>query len=121
AQPARSPWGEGAALHTGEGTPTVEWCGLPMAAEPAKIDTPTAGDKIRYQIDRFLSWSPSARFIGLFGLSFLLISMNAVVVHFLMPVEGKKASVDAVQELIAAEGDSLEPELKEALQRAIEN
>jgi ion channel POLLUX/CASTOR len=40
-------------------------------------DAPTTGDKIRYQIDRFMSWSPMARFIGLFGLSFILIMICA--------------------------------------------
>ena len=41
-----------------------------MAEETA--DLPSTGDKIRYQIDRFLSWSPLARFIGLFCISFIL-------------------------------------------------
>lgn len=57
-----------------------------MADTSQKIDTPSTGDKIRYQVDRFLSWSPAARFLGLFALSFLLISLNAVIVKFLMPV-----------------------------------
>lgn len=47
-------------------------------------DVPSLGDKVRYQVDRFLSWSPFARFVGLFGLSFLLVVLNATfakVVH----------------------------------------
>lgn len=91
----------------------------PMADSAQNIDTPSTGDKVRYQVDRFLSWSPMARFLGLFALSFLLISLNAVVVHFLMPVETESASVDAVKELLASEGATLEPELKEALEKSL--
>lgn len=56
-------------------------------------DIPTFGDKVRYQVDRFLSWSPIARFVGLFGLSLILVTMNAIFVRFAMPPpeEGKEA------------------------------
>lgn len=56
-------------------------------------DVPTFGDKVRYQVDRFLSWSPLARFVGLFGLSFILVMTNAVLVRLAMPPaeEGKPA------------------------------
>ncbi len=53
-------------------------------------DVPSFGDKVRYQVDRFLSWSPMARFMGLFVLSFLLVSMNAVFVRLAMPQEEGK-------------------------------
>src|SRR5687767_8204156 len=52
---------------------------------PAPTDMPSTGDKIRYQIDRFMSWSPMARFIGLFGLSFILISFCAGLAIAVMP------------------------------------
>jgi ion channel POLLUX/CASTOR len=39
----------------------------------SETDVPTIGNKIRYQVDRFLSWSPLSRFLGLFILSFILI------------------------------------------------
>ncbi len=42
-------------------------------------DAPTTGDKVRYQVDRFMSWSPMARFIGLFGVSFILVVVCAVL------------------------------------------
>lgn len=48
-------------------------------------DTPSLGDKVRYQVDRFLSWSPFARFVGLFGLSFLLVLICAVLAKVVMP------------------------------------
>jgi len=56
-------------------------------------DVPSFGDKVRYQVDRFLSWSPIARFVGLFGLSFLLVSLNAVFARIAMPApaEGEEA------------------------------
>jgi ion channel POLLUX/CASTOR len=50
-------------------------------------DVPSLSDKIRYQVDRFLSWSPMARFVGLFGLSFMLITMNAIFARLAMPPE----------------------------------
>ncbi|HEY0881528.1 MAG TPA: hypothetical protein VGD87_08355, partial [Archangium sp.] len=53
-------------------------------------DVPSFGDKVRYQVDRFLSWSPIARFVGLFGLSFLLVSMNATLVRLAWPQEEGK-------------------------------
>ena len=53
-------------------------------------DAPTMGDKIRYQIDRFLSWSPLARFLGLFGISFILISIAATVSMFVLPQDPEK-------------------------------
>src|SRR5690242_4908193 len=60
-------------------------------ADPQKpVEQPSVGDQIRYQVDRFLSWSPFARFVGLFGLSALLIAINAVAVRLLMPPEGDK-------------------------------
>ncbi|MBK7857615.1 MAG: NAD-binding protein [Archangiaceae bacterium] len=90
-----------------------------MADNAPKIDTPSTGDKVRYQVDRFLSWSPMARFVGLFGLSFLLITLNAVVVHYLMPVDTESASIDAVKELLATEGATMEPELKDALAQSL--
>jgi hypothetical protein len=90
-----------------------------MADHASKLDAPSTGDKIRYQVDRFLSWSPFARFVGLFGLSFLLISLNAVVVKLLMPVDTESASVEAVKALLESEGATLEPEVKEALERSL--
>ncbi len=48
-------------------------------------DTPSFGDKVRYQVDRFLSWSPIARFVGLFGLSFILVFTCAVFAKLVMP------------------------------------
>lgn len=48
-------------------------------------DVPSFGDKLRYQIDRFLSWSPLARFVGLFALSLILVSVNALLVRLAMP------------------------------------
>src|SRR5687767_12751667 len=60
-----------------------------MATE--KSDAPTTGDKIRYQVDRFLSWSPLARFIGLFGISFILISIGASVSMFVLPEDPEKS------------------------------
>lgn len=48
-------------------------------------DVPSLGDKVRYQVDRFLSWSPMARFLGLFGLSFLLVVLSAVLATLVMP------------------------------------
>jgi len=48
-------------------------------------DAPSFGDKVRYQIDRFLSWSPIARFVGLFGLSFILVFTCAVFAKLVMP------------------------------------
>jgi len=53
-------------------------------------DAPTTGDKLRYQVDRFLSWSPLARFLGLFGISFLLISIAATLSMFVMPDDPEK-------------------------------
>src|SRR4051794_36286168 len=90
-----------------------------MADNAPKIDAPSTGDKIRYQVDRFLSWSPAARFVGLFGLSFLLISLNAVVVKFLMPVDSESASIDAVKDLLESDGATLDPEVKEALEKSL--
>lgn len=48
-------------------------------------DVPSFGDKVRYQVDRFLSWSPFARFVGLFGLSFILVFICAVLAKVVMP------------------------------------
>ena len=48
-------------------------------------DAPSFGDKVRYQVDRFLSWSPVARFVGLFGLSFLLVLTCAALAKVVMP------------------------------------
>ncbi|MEW5737615.1 MAG: TrkA C-terminal domain-containing protein [Myxococcota bacterium] len=48
-------------------------------------DKPSFGDKVRYQVDRFLSWSPMARFVGLFGLSFLLVTFCAGLAVLVMP------------------------------------
>lgn len=48
-------------------------------------DTPSFGDKVRYQVDRFLSWSPMARFVGLFGVSFILVLGCAVLAKLVMP------------------------------------
>ena len=47
----------------------------------AVTGTPTAGDKVRYQLDRFLSWSPAARFVGLFVLIDERGQVGAVVAH----------------------------------------
>ena len=48
-------------------------------------DVPSFGDKVRYQVDRFLSWSPLSRFVGLFGLSFILVLFNATLARAVMP------------------------------------
>ncbi|MFL5321482.1 MAG: TrkA-related ion transporter, partial [Myxococcaceae bacterium] len=42
-------------------------------------------DKVRYQVDRFMSWSPIARFVGLFAISFLLVFVCAVAAKLAMP------------------------------------
>lgn len=47
----------------------------------------TLGDKVRYQVDRFMSWSPMARFLGLFIISFILILIAATLAVIVMPVE----------------------------------
>lgn len=53
-------------------------------------DSPTTGDRIRYQIDRFLSWSPFARFLGLFAISFVLVTFCAVLAKIVVtPDEGE--------------------------------
>lgn len=49
------------------------------------VDRPSLGDRVRYQIDRFLSWSPLARFIGLFVLSFVLVALCAGLAMLVMP------------------------------------
>ncbi|MBI3182865.1 MAG: NAD-binding protein [Myxococcales bacterium] len=54
-------------------------------------DQVSTGDKIRYQIDRFMSWSPMARFIGLFGISFLLILLCAGLAVAVRPREPEKS------------------------------
>jgi Trk K+ transport system NAD-binding subunit len=56
-------------------------------------DVPSFGDRVRYQVDRFLSWSPMARFLGLFGLSFLLVFICALLAVLVMPApdEGGEA------------------------------
>ncbi len=51
----------------------------------ASPDAPSLSDTLRYQIDRFLSWSPFARFVGLFGLSFVLVVGCAGLVWLVMP------------------------------------
>jgi hypothetical protein len=51
---------------------------------------PSTGDKIRYQVDRFLSWSPVARFVGLFGLSFFLVAFAATLSVLVMPTDPEK-------------------------------
>ncbi len=48
-------------------------------------DQPSFSDKVRYQVDRFLSWSPFARFLGLFGLSLLLVFLCALLAMVVMP------------------------------------
>jgi Trk K+ transport system NAD-binding subunit len=53
-------------------------------------DAPSTGDKIRYQVDRFLSWSPAARFVGLFGLSLVLVSFAATLSVLVMPADPEK-------------------------------
>jgi ion channel POLLUX/CASTOR len=50
-----------------------------------KTDAPTLGDQVRYQVDRFLSWNPMARFVGLFGLSLALVLFNAVLARLVTP------------------------------------
>src|SRR5437868_6641952 len=91
-----------------------------MADNAPTVDVPSTGDKIRYQVDRFLSWSPVARFVGLFGLSFLLISTNAVIVKFLMPVDQETAPVEAVQALLQPGSPvALDDALKEAIDTAV--
>lgn len=53
-------------------------------------DTPSTGDRVRYQVDRFLSWSPLARFLGLFALSFVLVTVCAVLAKLVVtPEEGE--------------------------------
>lgn len=55
------------------------------------LDAPSLSDKIRYQIDRFLSWSPLARFIGLFVISFFLVALSAAASIGVMPAEAGQA------------------------------
>jgi len=53
-------------------------------------DVPTTSDRIRYQVDRFLSWSPFARFLGLFAISFVLVMFCAVLAKLVVtPDEGE--------------------------------
>ncbi len=49
------------------------------------MDVPSRGDRLRYHLDRFLSWHPFARFIALFVLSFVLIFICAVLAKIAMP------------------------------------
>lgn len=51
----------------------------------SESDAPSRLDKLRYHVDRFLSWSPLARFLGLFGLSALLVFLCAVLARLVMP------------------------------------
>ncbi len=68
-------------------------------------DVPSFGDKVRYQVDRFLSWSPIARFVGLFGLSLLLVAINATFVRLAMPPpEAGKEAFDFFEALWWATG-----------------
>ncbi|MHB8877540.1 MAG: CASTOR/POLLUX-related putative ion channel [Myxococcaceae bacterium] len=53
-------------------------------------DAPSTGDKIRYQLDRFMSWSPAARFIGLLLVSIILITSCASLGFLVMPKDGEK-------------------------------
>ncbi len=46
---------------------------------------PSLGDRIRYHVDRFMSWSPVARFVGLFALSFILVTVCALLAMLVMP------------------------------------
>lgn len=62
-------------------------------------DVPSLGDKVRYQVDRFLSWSPLARFVGLFALSFLLVTFNAVMVRLVAPRGDEDAPGDFLEAL----------------------
>lgn len=48
-------------------------------------DSPTFGQKVRYQIDRFLSWSPLARILGLFLLSLALVAICAGLALLTVP------------------------------------
>ena len=41
-------------------------------------DTPGFADRIRLQLGRFLSWSPAARFLGLFAFSSALVVLWAL-------------------------------------------
>ena len=53
-------------------------------------DRPSAGDKLRYQVDRFLSWGPLARVLGLFGVSFVLVVFWALFARLAVtPPEGE--------------------------------
>jgi Trk K+ transport system NAD-binding subunit len=61
------------------------------------VDAPSTGDKVRYQVDRFLSWSPLARFVGLFGLSFLLVTACAGLAVLVMPPGEGGARVDFLE------------------------
>lgn len=44
-------------------------------------------DQLRYQVDRFLSSGPLGRFVGLFALSFVLVTFCALLAIIVMPVE----------------------------------
>lgn len=59
----------------------------PAPADAPHQDAPSTADKVRYQVDRFLSWSPFARFAGLFALSFLLVLLCAVLALLVKPVD----------------------------------
>lgn len=48
-------------------------------------DSPTFGQKVRYQIDRFLSWRPLARILGLFLLSLALVAICAGLALLTVP------------------------------------
>jgi ion channel POLLUX/CASTOR len=60
-------------------------------------DQPSTLDTIRYQVDRFLSWSPFSRFVGLFGLSFFLIALCAVLAKLLIPTPEGEESKDLLE------------------------
>lgn len=48
-------------------------------------ELPGRGDRFRYQLDRFLSFGPAARFVGLLVLSLVLVLVGAVLVLVVMP------------------------------------
>ncbi len=50
-------------------------------------DRPSFGDRLRYYVDLFMSWSPAARFIGLFGLSFALVALCAAFAMVFSPAD----------------------------------
>lgn len=49
------------------------------------VERPPLGDRLRYYVDLFMSWSPWARFVGLFVVSLLLVACSAWLAKVVSP------------------------------------